>query len=195
MRDQPQTTRRICARSKTLVLDNFHLWLTSIQHEKVCLVDLRILKQRSIVYETLPRTFQDAVSFRRALGIHYLWIDALCIIQDSKDDWLIESAFMGKVYSCCFLNIAATASVTPISGFFRTRNPAQHELTPSTSLGTIWEAWRILSLAYDHEAASNSLKVAIETTGLGTTGDIPSVLHSSFCRGPATLGVLYALRI
>lgn len=40
--------------------------------------------QAGIHLSTLPKTFQDAVILTRSLGVRYLWIDALCIIQDSK---------------------------------------------------------------------------------------------------------------
>ncbi|KAK1502880.1 hypothetical protein CTAM01_04869 [Colletotrichum tamarilloi] len=36
---------------------------------------------------SLSKTFQDAVLVTRRLGIKYIWIDSLCIIQDSKLDW------------------------------------------------------------------------------------------------------------
>jgi hypothetical protein len=53
----------------------------------------------------LPRNFQDAVRITRELGIRYLWIDSLCIVQDSKSDWEQESMKMGSVYknSCVTL--------------------------------------------------------------------------------------------
>jgi hypothetical protein len=35
-----------------------------------------------------PQTLKDAVYVTRRLGIRYLWIDALCIIQDSPEDKL-----------------------------------------------------------------------------------------------------------
>ncbi|PQE26592.1 hypothetical protein CJF30_00001352 [Rutstroemia sp. NJR-2017a BBW] len=57
-----------------------------------------------------PQTFQDAISITQRLGIRYLWIDSLCIIQDSLSDWEAESARMGDVYTNSFLTIAATHS-------------------------------------------------------------------------------------
>ncbi len=41
--------------------------------------------------ETLPRTFRDLIVVARLLSIRYIWIDALCIIQDSKEDWETEA--------------------------------------------------------------------------------------------------------
>jgi hypothetical protein len=39
-------------------------------------------RKRGLVWDTLPRTFQDAVSITRKLSIRYIWIDSLCIVQD-----------------------------------------------------------------------------------------------------------------
>ena len=72
----------------------------------------------------LPRTFQDAIEVTRAIGLSALWIDALCIIQDSEKDWLRESAVMGKVYKYCALNISATASSDGDGGLKRSRSEA-----------------------------------------------------------------------
>lgn len=58
----------------------------------------------------MPQTLQDAVKITRMLDIRYIWIDALCIIQDSHDDWERESQSMNKVYGNAYLTIAALAS-------------------------------------------------------------------------------------
>ena len=50
-----------------------------------------------IKFSDFARTFQDAVVVIRWLDIRYLWIDALCIIQDSKADWDRESAQMASI--------------------------------------------------------------------------------------------------
>jgi len=56
---------------------------------------------------------QDTMKFARRLGIQYLWIDALCIIQegDNGDDWEREALLMDKVYCNAYCNISATWSV------------------------------------------------------------------------------------
>lgn len=41
------------------------------------------------------------------LGITYIWIDSLCIIQDSEEDWTYEARTMGKIYQYAACNIAA----------------------------------------------------------------------------------------
>lgn len=69
-------------------------------------------------YESLPQTFQDAVELTFALGFNYLWIDSLCIVQDSHGDWAHESSMMGSVYAQGCLNIAATYSQDCDGGLF-----------------------------------------------------------------------------
>ncbi|KAI5456044.1 heterokaryon incompatibility protein-domain-containing protein [Mariannaea sp. PMI_226] len=64
----------------------------------------------SIPAGTLPKTFQDFIDIARRLEIQYVWIDSLCIIQDSREDWEKEAAQMAQVYSTAHLTIAASGS-------------------------------------------------------------------------------------
>lgn len=52
--------------------------------------------RRCIPFIDLPQTFQDTIHVTRKLGVKYLWIDALRIVQDSRNDWLAESSIMGE---------------------------------------------------------------------------------------------------
>ncbi|CAJ0551484.1 Ff.00g114140.m01.CDS01 [Fusarium sp. VM40] len=72
------------------------------------------LMEQGIEISTLPAAYVDAIRLCCEIGIPYLWIDALCIIQDDPDDWQKESSIMGSVYSNAYLTIAAesTASAT-----------------------------------------------------------------------------------
>jgi hypothetical protein len=65
---------------------------------------------RSLQCAILPPNFQDAIAIARQLGIRYLWIDSLCILQDSKTDWEVESQKMGLVYRNSVVTISALAS-------------------------------------------------------------------------------------
>lgn len=56
----------------------------------------------------LPPLFQDAVIITRQLGLRYLWIDSLCIIQDSLRDWETEAAKMASIYQNSYVTISAT---------------------------------------------------------------------------------------
>ncbi|KAL2066064.1 hypothetical protein VTL71DRAFT_2135 [Oculimacula yallundae] len=76
------------------------------------------LYRDNVPMESLPQTFRDAVELTYALGLHHLWIDSLCIIQDSHSDWLYESSKMGSVYAQGHINIAATYSLNGDGGLF-----------------------------------------------------------------------------
>ncbi|OAL43609.1 HET-domain-containing protein [Pyrenochaeta sp. DS3sAY3a] len=79
---------------------------------------------QSIAWHELPRKFQDAMVLTRKLGFRYLWIDSLCIIQDSKEDWIAESSRMGTVYKHSTLNLAAGHPLTSERGIMADRIPA-----------------------------------------------------------------------
>lgn len=60
--------------------------------------------------DSMPKTIRDAVTATRRLGLRYLWVDCLCIIQSDEDDWRREAAGMGDVYinaHCTFSTHAA----------------------------------------------------------------------------------------
>ncbi|KAK6851874.1 hypothetical protein PG995_011999 [Apiospora arundinis] len=67
--------------------------------------------------DQMPRVVLDAVLTCRALGIDYLWVDALCIIQGDHDDWTRESAMMGSVYFHSYLTICPLTSRSCTEGF------------------------------------------------------------------------------
>ena len=79
--------------------------------------------EKCITYDELPRTFRDAVDVTRSLGLKYLWIDALCILQDSNDDWEQGSAEMTGIYLGCHVLLAADVSSHPGHGCFASDPP------------------------------------------------------------------------
>jgi hypothetical protein len=79
--------------------------------------NLSILKSGFMLSE-LPNTFQDAVIIARELGLPFVWIDSLCIIQDDPADWEMEASRMGAVYANAYLTVAASASKDDSSGCF-----------------------------------------------------------------------------
>ena len=72
---------------------------------------------------SLPRTFQHAVILTRKLGIRYLWIDALCIIQNSVQEWSHEASLMGDIYANSYITLLATNSPDSEEGLYETRSP------------------------------------------------------------------------
>jgi hypothetical protein len=74
-------------------------------------------KMARIEIEDLPGTLRDAVLVCRAIGMQWLWVDALCIIQDDPQDKLEQLKDMGKVYQSASLTIIAATSVGSNEGF------------------------------------------------------------------------------
>jgi hypothetical protein len=81
--------------------------------------------QRSIPVSELPQTIKDAITITRYLGIRYLWVDALCILQGddvaAKTDWISESETMGQLYQSAHLTIAAASASSATEGILNER--------------------------------------------------------------------------
>ncbi|RSL56431.1 hypothetical protein CEP54_008829 [Fusarium duplospermum] len=80
-------------------------------------------RKEEIAFDEMPRSFQDAVRTTRALGVAYLWIDSLCIIQEDKADWEAESGKMEEVFSSAYCTIAASSARSSLDGFLGDRIP------------------------------------------------------------------------
>lgn len=74
--------------------------------------------------DELLLTFRDAILFTRGLGYRYLWIDSLCIIQNSYEDWVIELSHMQDYYKYAVLTISADLAEGDHVGFLETARPA-----------------------------------------------------------------------
>ncbi|RII15207.1 hypothetical protein CUC08_Gglean003674 [Alternaria sp. MG1] len=67
--------------------------------------------------EGLPKSLQDAILLTRALGIQYIWIDSLCIIQDCDEDKHREMARMANIYKNTIFTISAARAKSCHEGF------------------------------------------------------------------------------
>ncbi|KAK2015912.1 HET-domain-containing protein [Colletotrichum eremochloae] len=94
------------------------------------------------------KNFVEAIETTRKLGIQYIWIDSLCIIQHSKEDWNTEAKLMHKVYRNSYCNLAAVDSEDCHGGLFRDRNydvlPSRY-VPGSSSHRFGGRNWRVLS--------------------------------------------------
>lgn len=103
-----------------------HRWGSPVQHRKFCTFTTNIKElMKSIDVAELPRTFRHAVQVTRSLGVQYLWIDSLCIIQDDPEDWDNESKLMEQVFSSAYATIAATCASGTDDGFLKRRPERQ----------------------------------------------------------------------
>lgn len=72
--------------------------------------------------DTLPRTLQDSIAIAHRLGASHIWIDALCIVQDSGE-WIYESVRMMQYYEMAQFTIVPIDSSGAEKGFLRNRPP------------------------------------------------------------------------
>jgi hypothetical protein len=69
----------------------------------------------------LPQTIQDAILVTRQLKLDYLWVDSMCIIQDSIEDKSALISQMHKIYACAHVTIAASVASKCTEGFLAPR--------------------------------------------------------------------------
>lgn len=83
--------------------------------------------EESLALEKLALTFQDAISFTLRLGYRYLWIDSLCIIQDSVEDWREQGSKMADIYEGADVMLSAAANLASKNHLFKSAN--RHHLS------------------------------------------------------------------
>lgn len=79
------------------------------------------LHERSIDFAAMPKTFRDAIELTRELNIRYLWIDSLCILQDSDIGKGRQCAKMGDYYRNSLVTLSALNSRDSTEGFMNAR--------------------------------------------------------------------------
>ncbi|KAH8890010.1 HET-domain-containing protein [Thozetella sp. PMI_491] len=102
--------------------------------------------------DQLPQNFLDAIRLTRELGFRFVWIDALCIIQDSVADWQREASRMTAAYSSAALTISILDAKASTEGFLGPRGTGQaiisSELAISKELRTPAEALVVCPLSH-----------------------------------------------
>lgn len=90
----------------------------------LCLTTTNIEEFKAGVSDScLPPKYLDAIFVTRRLGFRYIWIDSLCIVQDSKEGWLRESMVMHDVYRNSACTLAASMAGNASERFLRQRDP------------------------------------------------------------------------
>ena len=102
--------------------------------------------KKLIPWQPLPDTFKDAIKvtrkLRSAFGVSYIWIDALCVIQDSVEDWQQESSAMGDTYRSSLCNLAACVGPDSYSGLFQDCDPfSSHTCVVRAAMGDSAQAF------------------------------------------------------
>ncbi|KAI0333419.1 HET-domain-containing protein [Cubamyces sp. BRFM 1775] len=102
---------------------------------------------------TLPQTIRDAIHVTHQLGIYFLWVDSLCIIQDSQVDKYRELASMRDIYRYAYLTIDAASAKRASDGFLQDRPPLNPVVVlpficplsfanPPSAVGTLYVAYK-----------------------------------------------------
>ncbi len=87
-------------------------------------------RRQGIPFSEFPQTFQDAITLTRDLGLRFLWIDSLCIIQDDNNDWEVESGNMAAIYQNAYIVIGADRSDNCHGGILVPENRHQRKSLP-----------------------------------------------------------------
>ncbi|KAK0631522.1 heterokaryon incompatibility protein-domain-containing protein [Immersiella caudata] len=88
----------------------------SIEAAKTTQHNLEERTSRGLPLSSLPATLRDAVLVARSIGIDYLWIDALCIVQDCHKEWAAEAQKMMQYYGIALVTIVPIYSQSAGSG-------------------------------------------------------------------------------
>ncbi|KAL9564791.1 hypothetical protein ACKAV7_011243 [Fusarium commune] len=70
----------------------------------------------------LPKTLSETVQVVKNLGLKWVWIDSLCIVQDDKDDWAREAVKMASIYQNALVTISADSSQDAKAGLHNERS-------------------------------------------------------------------------
>ena len=110
-----------------------HCW--GVLDQTMLTLDKEVAYQERIAISTLSTTVQDAIQVTRRLGVRYLWVDTLCIVQDSRPDQERESALMDLIYtnSLCIIASVDAEDASQIGlrrKSFYVRSPARSICTP-----------------------------------------------------------------
>lgn len=113
-------------------------------------VNLQQHMEVGVPRKDLPKNFAEAIDVVRELGVRYIWIDSLCIVQGEGGDFLTQGGLMHAVYRNSYCNIVAADSKAARDGLFR---PRPHEDMASASyvvrqphflLGNTGDNWKIV---------------------------------------------------
>jgi hypothetical protein len=130
--------------------------------------------KHNIMFSKMPQTFQDLILLAVKLGINYLWIDSLCVIQDNAEDWAKESVKMADVYGGANLVVIAADAPHPGTGFLGRRD-GKH-------------AWRDLKPLADRGVSSLKIRNTVEHAARDDAAARSIVARRTWCYQERLLG-------
>ncbi|KPM41007.1 hypothetical protein AK830_g5536 [Neonectria ditissima] len=110
-----------------------HCWGEDQSLFKLTKGNIARLLTTGVRYEDLSKTFKDAAHFSQRLGIQFLWIDSLCIVQDDYQDWQRESSNMASIYTNANIGLFAGNASDGTGGlYFKRYSPNPEAYDPET---------------------------------------------------------------
>jgi hypothetical protein len=138
-------------------------------------------EQDGIPWSTLSKTFREASILTRELGIGYIWIDSLCIVQDDVEDWAREASHMAEIFLHPYLTIGATGAKNGAGGLLNRnkihritkthegvdytvyiRNLVDHELRTQRNKDDPFPSWTELGIRNRAWCKSSLFRVHLE---------------------------------
>lgn len=113
-----------------------YVWGKTPQKEMLFKANRNKLRKENSLKGRLSWTIEDACTFKKDMGTRYIWVDALCIVQDSDADKAAQIGKMSNIYANALLNIIAASgedSHAGLPGISTDRNRLQKEITIRTS--------------------------------------------------------------
>ncbi|KAI3601322.1 tol-like protein [Moniliophthora roreri] len=74
--------------------------------------------------DLIPQTTCNAIEAANRYGLRYLWVDAFCIIQDSKEDKKVELTQLRRIFRDAYFTIIASCAPSAFTGFLHDRSPS-----------------------------------------------------------------------
>ncbi|ROW16525.1 hypothetical protein VPNG_02833 [Cytospora leucostoma] len=126
-----------------------------------------------VPFDQVSPTIQDSVLVTIELGIQYLWVDALCIIQDSPGDWNREAPKMYDVYQGCSVTPSASGASDSGDGLFALRDPLRHN-------PIVTDDWEVTLIKFSTPSPTFSFPWRLETRGWAQQEQLLSARNIKF---------------
>ncbi|KAK6850654.1 HET-domain-containing protein [Apiospora arundinis] len=95
--------------------------------------------KKALPYSKLSKTITDAFHVARSMGMMYIWVDSLCIVQDDRQDKEREMSQMMSIYQKAHFTISAASASDATEGFLR----APSELGGISHLGPYYHPLQV----------------------------------------------------
>ncbi|KAK3312702.1 heterokaryon incompatibility protein-domain-containing protein [Apodospora peruviana] len=98
-----------------------HRWSPETEAVSLKRANLETYK-RGVHISSLPQMFQDVMGAVNQLGLEYVWIDSLCIVQDDLGDWHQVASSMASIYEGAAITVFATSCASSSDSLFSNPN-------------------------------------------------------------------------